>query len=50
MALLIKHEANLNAKGMDDDTPLHDAAVNGHHEVARLLLEAGANVVSVCLS
>ena len=30
---------------MDDDTPLHDASINGHIEVAELLIAHGANVV-----
>ena len=31
--LLLKHGANVNAKGMDGDTPLHDAVINVHLEV-----------------
>ena len=31
--VLLKNGANVNARGMDGDTPLHDAAVNGHLQV-----------------
>lgn len=31
--ILIEAGASVNALGLDDDTPLHDAAVNGHQEV-----------------
>jgi ankyrin repeat protein len=30
---------------MDDDTALHDASINGHLEVAQLLIDHGADVV-----
>jgi ankyrin repeat protein len=30
---LLRAGANVNARGLEDDTPLHDAAVNGHSEV-----------------
>lgn len=30
---LLKAGANVNVQGFDDDTPLHDAAVNGHPKV-----------------
>lgn len=31
---LLRAGAHVNAKGWDDDTPLHDAAVNGHFKVS----------------
>jgi len=31
--LLLSEGANVNAQGLDNDTPLHDAAMNGHPEV-----------------
>lgn len=44
MALfLVKSGANIAAKGMEDDTPLHDAAYNGHLKIARMLVERGAD-------
>ena len=33
VVLLLKHGAAKNIRGMDGDTPLHDAAVNNHLEV-----------------
>ena len=35
--------ADANARGLDDDTPLHDAAMNGHERLVKLLLRQGAN-------
>jgi len=32
--LLLRKGANVNAQGLDNDTPLHDAAINGHPEVS----------------
>ena len=45
VSLLLENGADVNAEGGDKDTPLHDAAVNGHFEVARQLLEHGADMV-----
>lgn len=35
--------ANLNAKGLDDDTPLHDATTSGNLEMVKFLIENGAD-------
>lgn len=34
----------MNARGLDDDTPLHDAALNGHIRLVKLLVERGADI------
>ena len=39
--------ADVNAKDKDGGTPLHQAARNGHKEVADLLIAKGANVNAV---
>lgn len=31
---LLAAGAEVNTKGLDDDTPLHDAASNGHYKVS----------------
>ena len=36
--------ADVNAKDEEDWTPLHTASVNGHLELARVLISAGADV------
>jgi hypothetical protein len=35
----------VDVKGMGDDTPLHDAAMNGHDDVIALLFRFNANPV-----
>lgn len=34
----------MNARGLDNDTPLHDAAINGHQKLVKLLVERGADI------
>ena len=36
--------ADMNVKAGDGTTPLHNAAIYGHNEVAELLIAKGANV------
>ena len=33
---LLAAGAEVNTKGLDDDTPLHDASNNGHFKVAKI--------------
>lgn len=40
----MKAGANINAKGLEDDTPLHDAAIVGNLKLVKLLVEKGADV------
>jgi ankyrin repeat protein len=42
--LLLAGKADVNAKNTIDATPLHLAALNGHVDVAKLLLACGADV------
>lgn len=41
---MVASGAYVNARGLDDDTPLHDAASNGHTRLCRLLVERGADI------
>ncbi|RZC22684.1 Ankyrin repeat domain containing protein, partial [Asbolus verrucosus] len=41
---LVQAGANVNAKGHENDTPLHDAAINGHLKPVNLLIERGADI------
>lgn len=43
MELLIGHGADVNARGREGNTPLHDAASHGSTEAVRVLLEHGAD-------
>lgn len=43
-ARLVKAGASVNAKGLDNETPLHDAAINGHYKLVKLLVEHGADI------
>ena len=47
MVLLVEHGADPNASGMEGDTPLHDAAISAHIDVAKFLLDKGAVPVSL---
>ena len=42
--LLLERGAEVNARNRDGRTPLHDAAVSGHREMAELLIAAGADL------
>jgi len=44
---LLDRGANINAGGADNNTPLHDASANGHHQCVELLLDRNANVNAV---
>ena len=44
MDLLIKWNANVNHQTKNGNTPLMKAAINGHVECVKILLEKGANV------
>lgn len=45
--ILIRHGANIEARGPHNNTPLSDACLKGNLNVAKLLLEAGAEVTDV---
>lgn len=40
--VLVKGGADVNAKGFDDDTPLHDATTSGNLLLVKFLVESGA--------
>lgn len=40
--LLVDGGANPNAKGLDDDTPLHDATTSGNLKMVKFLIDHGA--------
>jgi ankyrin repeat domain-containing protein 11/12 len=44
--LLLTKGANINMPGLDNDTPLHDAAYNGQTEVVKVLLEHKPDVTA----
>lgn len=44
IALLLKHDADVNAQSSTGNTPLMYACAGGHEDAVRLLLERGANV------
>lgn len=43
VTVLVEGGANVNAKGLDDDTPLHDATTSGNLKMVELLIERGAD-------
>ena len=42
--LLLEHDANVEATSKDNRTPLHFACACGHKEIARILLDKGAQL------
>ena len=44
VSLLLRHGADINAHGQEQETALHLAAARGHHDVARILVSSGAVV------
>ncbi|KAF1332046.1 26s proteasome non-atpase regulatory subunit, partial [Globisporangium splendens] len=44
IALLLDHGARLATRDIGGNTPLHIALAEGHEDIARFLIEAGANV------
>ena len=49
MAALLEYGARVDARNLDECTPLHCAAESCSLECARLLLEAGADTSHVCV-
>lgn len=45
--LLIKSGANVNFRGSVNESPLHLAAANGHHDLVKLLLTYGADANAI---
>jgi hypothetical protein len=43
--MLVEHVVNMSAKNEDGFTPLHLASQEGHIEVARIIIEGGADVM-----
>lgn len=41
--VLVNGGANVNVKGLDDDTPLHDATTSGNLKMVKFLVEHGAD-------
>ena len=46
--VLLKAGADVHAKGLEDDTPLHDAASNGHLKVRKTSRSFVGNVDLLC--
>ena len=42
--LIVKHPEHVNARGGDEVTPMHVAAISGHADILSLLLDHGANL------
>lgn len=47
MQHILLQGADINVRDMEGRAPLHDAAIHGHNDVARSLIEAGAHIDSV---
>jgi ankyrin repeat protein len=47
VSLLLHHNADVNAAGVDNYTPLHFASSNGHMDVALILLNHGADINAI---
>lgn len=43
VTVLVEGGANVNAKGLDDDTPLHDATTSGNLNMVKFLIDHGAD-------
>ena len=41
---LLDRHANVNAVGFNNNTPLHHASMNGHHQCVELLLDRHADI------
>ena len=41
---LLEHKANANVRGLEGNTPLHHAALEGHVKAVRALMQADADV------
>lgn len=41
--VLVKHGANVMSFGLDDVTPLHDAAAVGNQKLVKMLIDKGAD-------
>ena len=46
MRVQLRRNANVNAEGFLDQTPLHYASENGHVKIVRPLIEYGANITA----
>jgi len=44
--LVVEHKHDVDSRGFDNSTPLHMAALRGHEEVTRVLLDGGADVTA----
>ena len=45
---LLSADANVNGKGWDGETPLHNASFAGHREIVELLIANNAKVNPIC--
>jgi len=44
---LLNAGANVNVRGLENDTPLHDAAINGHTKVSFIIVFLSFHVTKV---